>query len=76
MIESGDMARPARVMVQDGERREWLRPWRKRPTWRIVFVGFIQGMQYDMRRGTRLEMVDAVTRLRYKEHEFMGVAGS
>ena len=63
MIEHGDFARTARVQVQDGEERDWRRPWRKRPKWRIVFIGFIETMQRDSRSGVSVTLVDSIHRL-------------
>lgn len=60
MIEPGDLGRPAQVRVQIGERRDWL--LRKRPVFRVVFAGFIEQVDYDM-RGSRFLLVDAMTRL-------------
>jgi hypothetical protein len=69
MIESEDFARPARVLVQDGEERDWRRLWlRKRPTWRIVFVGYIERMDRNPREGTSLQLVDAMSRLKAHHH--------
>lgn len=73
MIQHGDFSRPARVQVQDGEKRDWWRPWRKRPTWRLIFVGYVQNVQHDIRHGTSLEMVDALSRMRYSEYAPFGV---
>lgn len=63
MIEHGDFARPARVQVQDGEERDWRRPWRKRPKWRMIFIGFVETMQRDSRSGTSIVLVDSLHRL-------------
>ena len=61
MIEAGDFSRPAQIRVQVGERRDWL--FRKRPVWRVIFVGFVEHMENEMHRGTRITLVDAMTRL-------------
>lgn len=72
MIKQGDLSRPARVMVQDGEERDWRRPWRKRPKWRMVFVGFIETMQRDSRSGVSILLVDSLHRLESNHWQVFG----
>jgi hypothetical protein len=66
MIQHGDFSRPAQIRVQDGERRNWL--GRKRPVWRVIFVGFVQHASYELRRGTEVVVVDAMHRRSQQRH--------
>ena len=65
MIESGDFSRPAQIRVQVGERRDWL--FRRRPVWRVIFVGFVENWEQQMQHGTRITLVDAMSRLAWAE---------
>jgi hypothetical protein len=64
MIAPGDTRRPAKVLVLDGQPRDWRWLWlRRRAIWRLVFAGFIDSAGYSLHAPGRIELVDGLTRL-------------
>lgn len=74
MIRQGDLSRSAQVRVLDGYQRSWHTLWRKRPIWRVVWAGYIERFDYDMRGGSRITLIDVAGRLKYvNPNDFVNV---